>query len=370
MDLFRFNDPNTFTSGQTIDEWDSASWTERYRDPGEFEIKAKLSSGLREFLPLGTLISHHKTLEVMVVENHQIAEEEDKDPLLTVTGRSLQTLLEGRIVGQNNNWAAPPASISVSLYTLPANYTWIQGTTLINDHIRVGTVINAGDGIPSLVGANDVSGTGVSEARTVKRNNVMKELLDILEVNDLGLRGIRPHNVAGLPQPGANATLLIHDGDDRRSQVVFSTKNGDIDSADYLWSIKKLKTSALVSGRYVEQMVHGPETGLDRRVLLVDGSDIDGVYDVIPTGATLTSVRTAMTTRGNQALQAQKRLQLSRTDISRTPTYAYRRDYNMGDIVSVDSSYGPIATMRVVEYVEIEDETGESSHPTLEILGT
>lgn len=96
MDLFRFNDPNTFTSGQTIDEWDSASWTERYRDPGEFEIKAKLSSGLREFLPLGTLISHHKTLEVMVVENHQIAEDVDSDPLLTITGRSLQTLLESR----------------------------------------------------------------------------------------------------------------------------------------------------------------------------------------------------------------------------------------------------------------------------------
>jgi Siphovirus ReqiPepy6 Gp37-like protein len=368
MDLFRYNNPNTFSGGEAIEEYDSVSWVERYRDPGDFEIIARLSSGLREFLPLGTLISHHKTLEVMVVENHQISEEVDQDPTLTITGRSLQTVLESRVVGQNFNWpAAPPASLTVSQYNLVADYPWNQGVKLINDHIQTGVVVNAGDAIPALVAAHDMTGIGVSEARTIKRGNVMQRLMEILEIGDLGIRVIRSHNFA-LPNPGANTTLLIHDGVDKRSQVIFSTRNGDIDSADYLWSIKKLKNSALVTGRYVEYMAYGPETGMDRRVMVVDGDDIDGGYDVIPTGATLTSVRAAMAARANQALTAQKRLQLSRTDISRTPTYAYRRDYNIGDIVSVDSSYGPVSTMRVVEYVEIVDETGESSHPTLEIL--
>jgi hypothetical protein len=35
--------------------------------------------------------------------------------------------------------------------------------------------------------------------------------------------------------------------------------------------------------------------------------------------------------------------------------------------VRVDGNYGAIETMRVVEHVEIEDKSGSSSHPTLEI---
>ena len=129
-----------------------------------------------------------------------------------------------------------------------------------------------------------------------------------------------------------------------------------------------MKTSALVTGKFVESMVHGAETGLSRRVMLVDGGDIDGHLEAIPTGTDLTNIRAAMTVRGNQALAAQKRLALSRIDVSSTPTYDFRRDYNIGDIVSVDSSYGTVEPMRVVEYVEIVDENGESSHPTLEII--
>jgi len=370
MDLFRYNIPNTFRGGEAINNWDSIAWTERYREPGDFEISARLSSGLRTFLPIGTLISHLDTLEVMVVENHQITEASEVDPLLKITGRSLQCILDQRVVGQNFNWAAPPASLSVSVVNLTAAYTWIQAASLINMHIATGTVVNASDAIPAVVAAYSVVGTSVSEARVVNRGPVLTRLNEILEIDDLGIKTIRSHNFTGYPNPGNNTTLLVHAGVDRRNSVVFSTKNGDIESADYLWSIKKLKNSALVSGQYVEQMVYGPETGRDRRVLLVDGKDLDGYLDTVPTGATLTSVRAAMTTLGNQALKAQKQIALSRTDVSTIPTYHYRTDYDIGDIVSVDSSYGPIASMRVVEFVEFVDENGTSAQPTLEMLET
>ena len=370
MDLFKFNDSSVFQEGESITGWDSASWIERYRDPGEFEIVGKLSSGLKEALPIGTFISHVRTLDVMMVENHEISEETDEDPTITITGRDLKSLLEQRIVGQNWNWASPPASLSVSEYILGANYTWIQAAELINEHIKTGTVIMSGDAIPNLEATHSVSGTSVSEARTIPRGDVLSKLMELLEVDDLGCRVIRRHIFPGFPSSGSTVKLLIHDGDDKSSSVVFSAANGDIDVAEFLWSIKRLKTSALVSGQYVEAMVHGTQTGLDRRVMLVDGSDLDGHLETIPTGGTLTSIRTAMTTRGNQALKAQKKLSLSRIDISATPTHEYRREYNIGDFVSVNSNYGQIGTMRVIEHVEIEDENGRSAHPTLEIIET
>jgi hypothetical protein len=45
--------------------------------------------------------------------------------------------------------------------------------------------------------------------------------------------------------------------------------------------------------------------------------------------------------------------------------YQYRRDYNIGDLVSIDGNFGQTAVMRVIEYAEIEDENGNSGHPTL-----
>jgi hypothetical protein len=368
MDLFKFTDPSTFLGGEPINGYASVAWNERYRDPSDFEIEAKLSSGLRTFLPEGTFISHTGTLEVMMVEDHQITEQEDADPMVKITGRSLQALLEQRIVGQNRNWASPPASIEVSQYVLAAALTWIQAKTLINDHIKVGTVLTASDGIPGIVGDYAVTGTGTSEERTLARGEVLARLTEILNVDDLGCRVLRRHTFPGLPGSSTATTILVHDGDDKRKTVIFSTKNGDITSADYLWSIKRMKTAALVSGKFVEQMVPGTPTGLNKRVMLVDGNSIDGHLEAVPTGTALTTIRSQMTTLGTTAIKAQKRLALSRIDLSKTPTYTFREDYNIGDLVSIDTNYGPLNTMRVVEYTEITDENGDSAFPTLEFL--
>ena len=369
MELFKYNSPSTFSGGQAINNYDTVSWSESYRDPGDFDITARLSSGLREFLPEGTLISHINTLEIMMVENHVVKEDEDDDPLLTITGRGIECILEHRIVGQNQNWASPPASLSASQYELASNYTPHQAVTLINDHVYAPSTIDDNDAIPLLVAYPAISTIGIQEARIIKRGDVLKALTEILEIEDLGVRIIRRHDF-DLSYIGntASTLYLIHQGIDRRNTVIFSTHNGDIDAADYLWTIKKWKTSALVSGKFVETMVHGSETGLNRRVMLVDGQDIDGHLADIPTGGTLTDIRNKMTVRGNAALRAQKQLSLSRIDINHTPTYQFRKDYEIGDLVSVDSSYGPISAMRVVEYVEIVDDNGESGHPTLEFV--
>jgi hypothetical protein len=366
MDLFKFTDITNFQGGQPIIGYDSAAWVERYRQPGDFQIIAKLSSGLRELLPDGSLISHVKTLEIMMVENVQISEELDADPIVTITGRSLQAILEQRIVGQNRNWASPPASLEVSQYTLSAADTWDQAVILINDHIKVGTVVTSGDGIANLVAIDGVSGiTGTSEARTIGRGDVLAALQQLLEIDDLGLRVIRDHEFSTSIAVATNS-FFIHNGHDKRNSIIFSTKNGDIDAADYLWSIKSLKTAALVTGKFIEAMVAGSATGFNKRVMHVDAQDIDGNLEAIPTGGTLTTLRAAMVVRGNAALKAQKRLALSRVDISKTPTYDYRLDYDIGDLVSVDTNYGPLSSMRVVEHIEVVDETGESSMPTLE----
>lgn len=367
MDIFKFNDRDTFLNGELIKPPKSIVWTEKYREPSGFQLVDKVSSDLKNILPIGTVIGQRASMELMIVENHEIVED-DGDPDISVTGRSLQAILDERIVGQNQDWVNPPANLNEAPYSLPSGYSWVQAVKLINDHINVSNVLNSGDGIPLIVADHGVIGASIEEDRVLRRGSVLSHLLALLEVDDLGLKVIRRHSI-NYPIGGPNTLFYIHAGVDKRSSVIFSRNNGDINKAVYLWSIKKVKTSALVVGRYVETIVHGPETGLDRRVMLVDASDLDGSLETIPTGVDLENIRAAMEIRGNLEIKAQKRISLARVDISNSPTFEYRKDYDIGDIVSVDTNYGQPIPMRVVEYTESQDEDGYFAQPTLEFIG-
>jgi Siphovirus ReqiPepy6 Gp37-like protein len=320
---------------------------------------------LREFLPTGTLISHADTLEVMIVENHEITEQSGEDPELKITGRSFETYLENRVVGTN----AARTSSTIVEYVLPLARTWTQAVKLINDHI-VSPPTNVNDALVN-VSANTgliASDPGTSELREIDRGNVHERLVEILFVDDLGIKTIRRNTFGGVGS-STQTILQVYRGVNKANSVIFSWKSGDLEAADYLFSEKKLKNSALVEGKFVYRMVDLGPTKYDRRVMLVQADDIDGHYDVKPTGAALTNILNSMNVRGQQALKAQNRITISRADVSNTTKYQYRRDYNIGDLVSLDGNFGQIATMRVIEYVEIEDENGESGHPTLSIPG-
>lgn len=368
MELFKFNpvtDPTILERGEVINKANrvtSVMWVERYADPGEFEIVAPLSSGLRDLLPAGTLISHTDTMEVMIVENHEISEKIDEDSTLTVTGRSFESFLDNRIVGV----IGARSSSTITEYTLASDWSWNQAVKLINDHIT-SPPAHANDTLVNVIAQATAGTIGTQALRAISKGSVLQRLLDILAVDDLGIKTIRrnPFGVGSSTQ----TILMIHQGMDKKASVRFSWKSGDLDSAEYLLSDKKLKNSALVLGRYVYQMVDLGPTKYDRRIGLVDANDIDGNLTAPPTGSALTTILQKMTVRGQQALKYQQRITISRADISKLTKYQYRKDYNIGDLVTLDGNFGQMATMRVVEYVEIEDENGESGHPTLSIPG-
>lgn len=372
MDLFKLTGTPYFINGQAINGYDAVTWVERYREPGEFRIRARLSSGLREFLPLGTAISHIQTLELMIVENHQISEELDEDPILDITGRSFDSFLEQRAVGQNQNWVAGPDPYIINQegYNLGENLTPWQARNLINEHLATGWAVNSTDAIPNfqtLISSEITAFGQVEVARIVKRGNLHTRLVELLAIEDLGVKSIRP-NMFPEYEYGTWITLMIHRGIDRRSTVSFSSKTGDVAKADYLWSNKTIKNAAMVAGKYVDVMVYGTETGYNRRVLFVDGSDIDGALTAVPTGTTLTNIQERLRVRGEAELAAQREVVLSSVDISENRTHKYRIDYDVGDIVRLDGNFGVRLDMRVIEYAEIVDENGESGQPTLTVL--
>lgn len=363
MDLFRFQPitgPILLTQGKIIGNTKSIMWVERYRDAGEFIIKARLDSGVREELPIGTLISHVDSTDVMIVENHEISDAESPDLEVVISGRSFETFLENRIVGSNQNWpnAAPYPELVV-----PSNYTWVQIVSLIEQQITTLHAIDDNDALLNVTILHNVVGTGETFARVLKRTDLYSVVLELLDIEKLGIKTIRPGNWS--PQT-PNLVLQIHKGVDRTKEVIFSHDSGDIQNADYLWSNKNLKNAALVTGRWVEVIVKGPETGYNRRMLFVDASDIDNSFSNAPVGADLTNVRNAMTVRGNQEISAHNELVISKAQAKgNLKKYVFRQDFDVGDLVTIDGEFDDKTVKRVIEYVEIEDENGESGYPTL-----
>lgn len=361
MEVFKFTSTtgSPFLGGEVINKAQRKTWIERYRNPGEFKLESPLSSGLREALPIGTFISHVDTKEVMIVEDHSLKDETTKQPMISITGRSLDVVIDNRIVGANyavGTPAPPPTE-----YVLAAAPLGQQVATMISQHIVLGQVTDPNDEIPYLVVSNAIPSEGEQVARAVKRSSLYKAALELLEIGNYGIKTIR--------QPDGTVNLELHKGNDRSATVSFAWKFGELKSSEYLFSTRKNKNTALVRGRYVELMVTtAGATKFNRRVLLVEASDLDDYMDETPTGIELDMIRSKMTVRGQEAIQTNNDVNIVRADISEMTRFRYRQDFEVGDIVSIEGGWGASDNRRVTEYTEIEDENGETGHPTLEML--
>lgn len=368
MDIFKFTNPTApmlMEQGELVNGLTSKMWIERYRDAGEFTVTANIDSDAREKLPIGSYISHVNTPEIMVVENHEISESSNTEPEITITGRSLETILENRIVGSNKGL---PFSGAIVDYPIYADYTWNQAKSLIDHHTSVPYVIRPEDVIPNLQVATIINNlTSIQVDRAFKNGTLYSELLPLLQVDNLGIKVCRP----GLLSPAPtipNYLFVIYNGIDRSKEVVFSYNIGEITTADYLWSGKTAKNAAFVSGKWVQIFAATGPAQDKRRTMLVDGTPIDKDYTAAPAGAALTAVINAMYQLAYEAMAKANQLALSKAEVRKDGTKAiYRKDFNLGDLITVEGDYDEARVMRVSEFVEIEDINGESGHPTLTV---
>lgn len=366
MDIFKFNtvtSPTKLEGGEIVNGLKSKMWIERYDEAGEFEFVASANSGVKDILPIGTIVSHVDTTEVMIVENHEINDSKGVDTEIKITGRGFETLFENRIVGSNRIF---PTNNGPQEYVTPADKTWAQAVLMIEDHILTSKLVDDSNALLYTSVIHTATGDGESVERLFKRKDLYSSLLDLLSVDELGIKIVRPGAWSPLGTTSQHIAIIIHRGEDKTAEIVFSYDNGEIESADYLWSIKKSKNAALVSGKWVETFVSTDASDYDKRIMFVDASDIDEGYDVAPTGVILDYVVASMQIRGNQALSAQKEIAITKAEISEKVNHlSYRKDFDVGDFITIRGNYNESTRMRVSEYVEIEDSEGKKGYPTL-----
>lgn len=373
MDIIKFNNPNDpmkMESGELVNGLTKKTWIERYTSAGEFTFVGPVSGGFKELLPIGCFVSHIKSDDLMIVENHEINETNTGVAEITISGRGFETYLDQRVVGDNNIF---PVIGIISDYPLDSEHTWNQAVTLIESHILFPYLIDPSYSLPYVSVLSTVIPTGKETpeiARTFKRGSLYTAVLDLLKIDNYGIRTIRPGSVSPLFKTNPeNTAIVVHAGIDRTSTVSFSFATGEVISGDYLWSNKTFKNAALVTGKWIEVLVDDlapPQYG--RRVMFVDGTDDDKAFTATPTGTDIDLVIAAMRQRGTESLASQVNVVLTKAETSKTGVKAiYRVDYGIGDLITVNGDYNEIQPMRVTEYAETEDNTGETGYPTLTI---
>jgi len=349
--------------------WNEATWIERYRDAGEFTIKA--DHDIRDQIPLGSFISHVNTRELMIVEDHHISSGLDGMEL-TITGRSFETFLDQRAIGFNvytRTYAYLPWG-----YRALVDRPWRQAAKLIRDHIYPPALYNPKNGISTLVilESPDLQQELISPndiEKLLEQGYVYTEVLKLLESEDIGIRSLRPGKIPGQGDNGLFA-LEFHRGEDKSKTVSFSYENGDLESAEYFWSLRKYKNAVLVHGKWLNLFVDVVPEGYDRRWLYLDATDIaeDLTFNPVMSPSAVNQIVGMMGVRGAEALKSQKMVSLVNPKLSPTQRYQYRHDYNVGDIVSIDGEYNTTTKMRITEYVEISSKEGETGYPSLSEL--
>lgn len=343
-----------FNKIQIVDFYSSVIWTDRFRKCGDFEIYAPINLDLMASLTKGNYLECSLSSHTMIVESLKTETDEDKAKFFTVAGRSLESILDRRIVWkqrtlngylQNAIKTLITENIinpSISARKIP-NFTFEESTDPYITNIKIDTQYTGDNLYDVVTGLCEEYGIGFSVTRNSSNQFVFK----------------------------------LHNGVDRsynqteNSYVVFSYEFDNLLSTTYYEDQSALKNVALIGGegegserRYSSI---GTASGLERRELFVDARDISS-EETDEDGNTVTfdneTYLGLLDQRGQEKLAENVEEISFEGESEPNAMFKYEQDYFMGDILQIYDEYGHSAYARVLELIISDDESGFSMYPT------
>lgn len=344
-----------------VDNFESFIWTDRFREAGDFEIYLPVSTRALDCLKIDNYLYTKNSDHYMIIEDISVDTDAEDGNHLTVTGRSLESILERRVV-----WR--PTSLSGNLQN--------GVKTLLNE-----SIISPADGrrrIPNFefVESTDPEITKLSINTQFFGETVYDAVYTICDMYDIGFR-VLPKGIGGF-------AFELFTGIDRSYRqnkvpwVVFSPKYDNLLSSNYYESKAKYKTAALTAGsgegedRKTVESVSVEYSGLDRREMFVEASGItmetrDDKGNEL-TGEALAAAEQKyleeLRGKGLEALSEVSVEAATEGEIDASRQFVYDKDFKMGDIVQVVNEYGMEMICRVTEIIQSHDTNGESMYPT------
>lgn len=342
-----------FAGVSTLDIFESLIWTDRYYACGDFEIYMPCSEKMLSTLKQDMYLYLRESEHIMIIEDIQIDTDVEDGAHLTVTGRSLESILDRRVI-----W----------------NLTTLSGglqagiKQLLNEN-----AISPSDparAIPNLIfeDSTDSKITNLALNAQYYGENLYDVICEVCESNEIGFKIILNES--------NQMVFSLYAGTDRSYEqtenpyVIFSPGFDNLLNSNYISSKKTLKTVTMITGegegsdkkKAVAECSNGAGSGLNRREMHTDASGIsqtDGENTISDEDYTALLQR-----QGIDELAQNTRTESFEGEVSSGRTYTYGTDYFMGDIVQNVNEFNIKATSRVTEYIMSQDESGIERYPT------
>lgn len=357
MKVFKLD--NNHQPYTTVPYFDTMIWSERYQAPGDFKIVVEDDISILSVLTLEDLISHTDTNEVMIVENHEVKRDKDKKLIVTVSGRSFETFAENRAtLGYGIPIYDDDGTETVD--SLPTDTASDIALILLREALEDGTA-TSDDLVNNLVVSSDMRVLSAVLEHVIRGGDVYSKVIDILRVGDAGIKMVRPH------ADQTTMDMIVHDGADLTDTVIFYSQYEDLEDTEYFWSVKDYKnyakiTSDFNSRLYRDRNEASPLTGLQRRVMYVDATDLDAVYYPATASDPMSGI-------AQTALDARRRMSLVQARITNTARPKFKINYDVGDLVTVFTEFAIAQVMRVTEHILTVDKDGIRGFPSLSAVG-
>lgn len=342
-----------FESVAVVDTFKSLIWTDRYKAFGDFEIymsmEFEILNHLREDYYLWLTESEH----CMIIENLAIDSDAEEGNYITITGRSLESLLERRIIwGQKVVKGNLQDAIK----------------ELITESIVKPTIVDRKIDNFIFQASSDTKITSLTVDTQFTGDDLYTVVTRLCEANDVGYKiTLNSDN---------QFVFCLYAGLDRSYEqienpyVIFSPKFDNIINSNYYTSNANLKNVTLVAGEGEgssrKTAVVGSGLGVNRRELFTDARDISSDVD----GGTLTPAQytTLLEARGKENLSEFTVKTAFEGEVEATSLFKYGEDFFIGDIVQVANEYGHEGRAYISELIVSQSSDGISVYPTFQTI--
>lgn len=352
-----------------IDITNSFRWTERFNEPGEFEIYTPVTRELLTILQLDYYVQIPDSEYTMIIESREIKTDPEQGNMLVVSGRSVESILDRRLV-----------YIQTTLASLDLELCFKR---IIKDAFV--------DGIPLTTVRNIPNFVFVETFNTYIKSIVITAQYQALDgdiLNCFVMPLTKKYSIGfKLTLTTANNfEFRLYLGTDRsyaqttNSYVVFSPSFDNLINSNYFESKKLFKSMSLIIGDETvgtslyrieawSPYATTSESHLTRREAVTDASNLSRLIEGTSTPISDAEYYDKLVTRGTEDMAANYPfVRQFDANINVLNSFKYRKDFFIGDIVQIENEYGIKGTAQIIEMTYSENPGGFNWVPTLDYL--
>lgn len=343
MEFYVLNSAKEITG--VVDHFQSAIWTHRYYDVGDFELQIPISTEIVDLMREDYFLMRLDDDMVCIIERVKLTTDAEEGSFLLVSGRDAKSILERRVVWRQTNLKGTVENCIRQLIT--------ENVIAPSDPLRR---------IPNFI-LGDLKGFPETMEMQVTGDNLLEVVTKICQTYSLGF---------SVTLVDGNFVFNLYKGSDRTAsqtdlpRVNFSPEFDNVVTVEYESDHSTVKNVVLVAGEGEgtdrKTVSIGLGSGFYRRELYVDARDVstnNGAIDDVTYNSMLSE-------RGSEKLTEYSVKTSFFGQVEPSVNYTYKEDYFLGDIIQITNEYGITADCRITEMIECEDLNGYSITPTFD----